>query len=104
MIIFSDCFLPFCVLSLLFYLSKFFKDKSLDPFSPLKNVYDGKEKNKKIPTVIKNKATVKGWLENLEISTGVFIQKDSQLLMCESNYLTIFRLCAKVAFLKNHTS
>ncbi|MGD9492844.1 MAG: hypothetical protein AB7V36_05775 [Bacteroidales bacterium] len=63
-----------------------------------------KKKTKKFPTVIKNKATVKGWLENLEISTGVFIQKDSQLLMCESNYLTIFRLCAKVAFLKNHTS
>ena len=63
-----------------------------------------KKKTKVLTAVIRNKATIKGWLENLENNSGVFAQKDSRILMRESNYLTIFRLCAKVAVLKNHTS
>jgi len=63
-----------------------------------------KKKTRGLPAVIRNKATVEGWLENIEISSGVFAQKNIRILMRESNYLTIFRLCAKVAVLKNHTS
>ena len=63
-----------------------------------------KKKTKVLPAVIRNKATVKGWLDYIENNSCVFAFKNHQTLMRESNYLTIFRLCAKVAVLKNHTS
>jgi len=63
-----------------------------------------KKKTRILPAVIKNKATIEGWLEQFNNNSGVFVPKTKLSLLQENNYLVIFKLCARVAFLKNHAS
>jgi len=63
-----------------------------------------KKKTRILPAVIKNKATIEGWLEQFNNNSGVFVPKTKLSLLRESNYLVIFKLCVNAAFLKGNAS
>ncbi|HBG70003.1 MAG: hypothetical protein A2W93_06015 [Bacteroidetes bacterium GWF2_43_63] len=63
-----------------------------------------KKKTRILPAVIRNKATIEGWLEHFDNNSGVFVPKSNLALLRESNYLVIFKLCVNAAFLKGNAS
>lgn len=56
------------------------------------------------PAIIRNRATIEGWLKVLEKNSGVFIRNDFHSISQENNYLVVFKLCAHSTILKNRCS
>jgi len=63
-----------------------------------------KKKTKLLPSCIKNRATIEGWLDIIDKNTGLFARKGYKSLVKENNYLVIFKLCTNAASLKHNAS
>lgn len=63
-----------------------------------------KNKTRRHPAIIRNKATIEGWLRLLEKNSGVLIRKDYHSIPLENNYLIVFKLCAYSTIIRNRCS